>query len=237
VIWLHPVSVSHGYAAGYKRGENPHLALARTGCAVLAFDQIGNGTRLEEVRNFYQRYPHWSLLGKNVEDTLAAVEGLSKIEFIDPKRIWLLGYSTGAMAALHAAALDDRIAGVVSVAGFTPMRTDTLDKGTGGVARWSRWMPLLPKLGAFIGFESQIPYDYQEVLAMIAPRPAMVFAPKMDYQATLKDVRACVGEASKVYELLAAKEALKFEELDDYNHFSPETQKVVFQRLKQVAGF
>jgi cephalosporin-C deacetylase-like acetyl esterase len=237
VIWLHPVSVSHGYCAAYKRGENPHLALARLGCAVFAFDQIGNGTRLEEVRNFYGRYPQWSLLGKHVEDTLAAVEALNKVEFIDPKRVWLLGYSTGGMAALHAAALDERISGVVSVAGFTPMRTDTLEKGTGGLARWSVWMPLLPKLGGFIGHENRVPYDYPEVLGMIAPRPALIFAPRIDHQATLDDVKNCVAEAGGVYELLVAKDALKFEELDDYNHFSPETQKVVFERLKLAAGF
>jgi len=237
VVWLHPVSVSHGYCAGYKRGENPHVALARLGCAVFAFDQIGNGTRVEEVRNFYARYPHWSLLGKTVEDTLAAVETLGKVEFIDPKRIWLLGYGTGGMTALHAAALGDTIAGVVSVAGFTPMRTDRPAKGTGGVARWSVWMPLLPKLGAFVGHEARIPYDYPEVLGMIAPRPALVFAPRIDYQATLKDVKDSVDEAAGVYELFLSKEALKFEELEDYNHFSPETQMAVFERLRRAAGF
>ena len=237
VVWLHPVSVSHGYCADYRRGENPHLALARLGCAVFAFDQIGNGTRLAEVRNFYQRYPQWSLFGKQVEDTLAAVEALRKVEFIDPKRIWLLGYSTGGMIALHAAALDERIAGVVSVAGFTPMRTDTLDKGTGGVARWSVWMPLLPKLGAFVSYENRIPYDYPEVLGLVAPRPALVFAPKIDDQATLDDVKNCAEDAGKIYNLFAAKNGIHYEELDDYNHFSPETQKVVFERLRQVAGF
>ena len=46
-----------------------------------------------------------------------------------------MGYGTGGMAALHAAALDEKIAGVISVAGFAPMRLDTRDKGTGGVAR------------------------------------------------------------------------------------------------------
>ena len=237
VIWLHPISISHGYCAGYRRGENPHLALARTGCAVFAFDQIGNGTRLEEVRNFYSRYPQWSLLGKNVEDTLAAFEALGKVDFIDSKRIWLLGYGTGGMTALHAAALEERIAGVVSVAGFTPMRLDTPDKGTGGVARWSVWMPLSPKLGAFIGNEARIPYDYNEVLGMIAPRPALVFAPGMDCQATLPDVRGCVEDAGKIYDLFLSKGSLKFEELDDYNHFSPETQKLVFERLKVAAGY
>jgi hypothetical protein len=141
------------------------------------------------------------------------------------------------MTAMHAAALGDTIACMVSVAGFTPMRTDTPDKGTGGVARWSVWMPLLPKLGAFVGQETRIPYDYPEVLGMIAPRPALVFAPKVDYQASLKDMRSCVQEAGGAYGLFVAKDALRFEELDDYNHFSPETQAVVFERLRQAAGF
>jgi dienelactone hydrolase len=237
VIWLHPISNSQGYVPGYRRGEPPHLALARLDCAVLAFDQIGNGSRLEEVRNFYFRYPRWSLLGKMVEDTLAAAETLRKVDFVDPKRIWLLGYATGGMAALHAAALDERIAGVVSVAGFTPMRLDTLDKGTGGVSRWSVWMPLQPRLGAFVGQESRIPYDYHEVLAMIAPRQALVFVPRIDHQATPADVQGCVEEARKVFALLWAKHNLHWYELDDYNHFSPETQNEVFSRLKRTAGF
>jgi dienelactone hydrolase len=236
VIWLHPISVPSGYVPGYKRGDNPHLTLAKLGFAVLAFDQIGNGSRLEEIRNFYLRYPRWSVLGKQVEDTLAAVEALHKLEFIDPKRIFLLGYATGAMTALHAGALDESIAGIVSVAGFTPMRLDTLSKGTGGVARWSRWLPLQPRVGAFVGYETRIPYDYHDVLALIAPRSALIFEPTLNYHSTFADVKACVEEAGKVYQLLDAKDRLQFHELNDYNHFSPETLRVVFDQLKKMAG-
>ncbi len=237
VIWLPPLSNATGYTAGYRRGEQPHLALARLGCAVLAFDQIGNGARLEEVRNFYQRYPQWSLLGKNVEDTLAAVEALQKLNFIDPKRIYVLGYATGAMAALHAAALDERIAGVVAVAGFTPLRLDTAAKGTGGIARWAQWLPWQPRLGAFLGQEARIPYDYHEVLGMIAPRPTLVALPRLDYQSTRQDIDVCLAEAGKVFTLLGGKENLQMLEIDDYNHFSPELQKQVFEQFHRLAGF
>jgi len=236
IVWLHPVSNSGGYVPGYHRGEAPHLAMARLGFVVFAFDQIGHGSRLEEVRHFYGRYSQWSLLGKNVEDTLAAVEALQSIDFIDPKKIYLLGYATGAMTALHAAALDERVAGVISVAGFTPMRLDTLQKSSGGVARWSVWMPLEPRLGAFVSNESRIPYDYHEVLALIAPRLVLVFAPRIDSQATLVEVKDCVNEAAKVYELLGAKDALQFQELNDYNRFSPETQQVIYEKLRNLAG-
>jgi predicted esterase len=237
VLWLHPLSVPTGYVPGYKRGDAPHLALTRLGCAVFAFDQIGNGSRLEEVRHFYRRYPHWSLLGKMVEDTLAAVEALQRVDFIDPRRVWLLGYGTGGMVALHAAALDERVAGVVSVAGFTPLRTDTLAQGTGGVARWSGWLPLQPRLGAFVGEERRIPYDYHELLAMVAPRPALVFVPRIGGQAALAEVRGCVAEAGKVFELLWSKDKLQLHELDDYHRFSPETQQVVYERLRLAGEF
>ena len=116
------------------------------------------------------------------------------------------------------------------------MRLDTLDKGTGGIARWSVWMPLEPRLGAFVGNENRVPYDYHEVLALIAPRPALVFAPGIDYQATMADVKSCVSEADKVYEFLGGKGSLQFQELNDYNHFSPETQKVVYEKLRTLAG-
>ncbi len=162
---------------------------------------------------------------------------LQKMPFIDSTRIYLLGYASGAMTALHAAALSDRVAGVVSVAGFTPMRLDTAEKGTGGLARWATWMPLQPRLGAFIGHEDRVPYDYHELLAMIAPRPVLVFAPKIDYQATMQDVKDCLEEASNVYDLYGADKRLQLFELDDYNRFSPETQKIVFEQLKALLAF
>ena len=235
VIWLHPISVSHGYVPGYRRGEPPHIALARSGLAVFAFDQIGNGSRINEVRNFYGRYAKWSLLGKMVEDALAAVEALQTTEHIDPRRIWMLGYGPGAMVALHAAALDQRIAGVVSVAGFTPMRTDRPEKSSGGIARWSGWLPLQPRLGAFIGHENRIPYDYDEVLALVAPRPALIFAPQIDYHSDLDDLRRCVAEGAKVYGQFGAAESLGYTELQDYHRFSPEVQKIVVERLAKAA--
>jgi len=36
------------------------------------------------------------------------------------------------MVGLYTAALDKRVQGVVSISGFTPMRTDAAARGTGG---------------------------------------------------------------------------------------------------------
>ena len=234
IVWLHPISVSNGYVPGYKRGDPVHITLARAGFAVFTFDQIGNGTRIEEIQRFYQRYPHWSLLGKTVFDCTAAVDALITLEMIDAHRILVLGYGTGGMAALHAAALDSRIYGVVSLAGFTPMRLDTPEKGTGGVARYTHWMPLIPRLGAFIGNETRIPYDYHEVLALIAPRPALIVNPTVDSQHTIQDVVQCVNESRKVYDLHQAGGSLAYLELLEYNRFSPEIQRQLIDQLRRM---
>jgi hypothetical protein len=123
---------------------------------------------------------------------------------------------------------------VISVAGFTPMRLDTADKGTGGIARWSHWLPLLPRLGAFIGQETRIPYDFHEIIAAIAPRPAVIMTPQVDYQSTAADILVCLNEARKVYELLKADQTLALFVANDYNRFSPELQEQVLDQLKRM---
>jgi pimeloyl-ACP methyl ester carboxylesterase len=233
---VHPTSPAHGYQAGFYRGAPLHITLALRGFAVFAFDQIGHGNRLDEAQNFYQRYPHWSLMGKTVVDIKAAVNALGSFGFIDQSRIYALGYGTGGMAALHAAALDERIAGVISVAGFNPMRLDTPNKGTGGIERWTRWIPLLPRLGVFAGNEERVPYDFHEIIASIAPRPVLIATPRFDYQANVSDLTICLAEARKVYEFLNASKHLGFLVVDDYSRFGPEMQNQVFDQIHKIAS-
>ena len=54
---------------------------------------------------------------------------------VDPDRIYVMGYSLGGNVALHTAAMDDRVAGAASISGFTPYRTDTNERPTGGIRR------------------------------------------------------------------------------------------------------
>lgn len=221
-VWLHPLSVSHGYVAGYNRGEAPHLTLTRSGYAVFAFDQIGNGGRIEEARHFYRRYPRWSLLGKTVADTRAAVTALQRHPHVDPAQIYFVGYGTGALAALAAGALDDRVAGVMAVGGLTPLRPQPGTPGVDAVARWSRDLPLLPRLGPFVGHEDRIPFDWPDALALVAPRPLLVITPGIDYRTQFPALRRAVEEVRGVYDLLGAPQGFVFQRTEDYDHFNPE---------------
>jgi cephalosporin-C deacetylase-like acetyl esterase len=204
VVWLHGYSYPLGYMWVYRTDLHPILALVQAGYAVLAFDQAGFGSRMGEAAPFYDRYPHWSLLGRMVEDARAAVRALASDGRIDPDRISLFGYSIGGTVGLYAAALEPRVRAVVAVSGFTPMRTDTADRGTGGLARYAEVRGLVPRLGFFIGEEERLPYDFDGVIASVAPRPVLVVEPTMDRVSTPADVRAAVARARRVYGLYGA---------------------------------
>jgi dienelactone hydrolase len=223
VVWLHGYSYPLGYMWVYRTDMHPILALVQAGYAVLAFDQSGFGSRMGEAAPFYDRHPHWSTMGQMVEDVRSAVDALSGDSLVDPERISLYGYSIGGAVGLHAAALDSRIKSVVCVSGFTPMRADTADRGTGGIARYYEVRGLIPRLGFFAGQESRIPYDYNELIAAIAPRSVLVVEPTMDRTSTPADVRDAVAQAKKVYALYHAEDKLALYEPQDYTRLPTAT--------------
>jgi cephalosporin-C deacetylase-like acetyl esterase len=231
VIYLHEYDYSKGFTS-YHQVESLFQSIVDKGFAVFSFDMIGFGNRIEEGTRFYDRYPHWSKMGKMVVDVKGAVDALANLEFIDKQKIFVAGYSLGATVGLYAAALDERIAGVVSVAGFTPMRLNTSDKGIEGIKAFSHLHGLLPRLGFFVGNEARIPYDFHEILACIAPRPILVIAPTMDKDATLKDVSYCVEQSKKIYKLYGSTDNIQFFNPEDYNRFSDEMRDKTYEWLQ-----
>lgn len=243
VIWLHPYSYSTGYCGAYMLGPRIYQNLAARGYAVFAFDQIGFGRRILEGRGFYRRYPHWSKLGKMVADVQAAIDFLTAnakpdagardlaLPPLDTKHICCVGYSLGGMVGLYAAAMDDRIAGVASFCGFTPMRTDTDASPTGGIRRLWEWHGLLPRLGLYDGRERELPFDFDDVLKCVAPRPALIVSPLHDRAANPSDVRACVGRARPAWQSGNAAAALTLREPNDYNRFQSEQQTMLLDWL------
>jgi len=234
VIWLHGYSYPLGYMWVYRSDTHPILALVNAGYAVLAFDQAGFGSRMGEFAPFYKRHPHWSLMGQMVEDTTKAVDALAADPAIDPARISVFGYTIGGTVGLYAAALDPRIQSVVSISGFTPMRTDTADRGTGGIGRYSEERALLPRLGFFIGNESRVPYDFDELIAAIAPRSVLIVEPTMDRATTPADVRQAVSRAKQIYNLYSAADKLTLYEPVDYTRLTNATQDWAVRWMSQI---
>jgi pimeloyl-ACP methyl ester carboxylesterase len=155
---------------------------------------------------------------------------------VDSSRIYLVGYALGAKVALVTAALDDRVKGVAAVCGVDPLRLCTAEKGTEGVQHYSHLHGLLPRLGYFVGQESRAPFDFDEVLAAVAPRRALILAPTLDRYAPVADVRSEVEKARRIYARLGKEDALQLQTPLAFNSFTPSMQDAVLAWLGSGLG-
>ena len=73
------------------------------------------------------------------------------------------------------------------------------DGGFAGNARLFDLHALVPRLGLFQEDPSKIPYDFDELLAEIAPRPTLLVTPSRDRNADPEAVAACVSAASAAW--------------------------------------
>lgn len=216
VIFLH----GYYYATGYRRRATGLIQhFLKAGYAVLGFDLMGFGTRVEEALRFYNRYPHWSELGDMVSDTRGVVsDAYHWMPFIDSSNIYLVGYSLGGTVALFTAALDQHVKGVASVCGFSSFRNDNV--GTEGIRHFYKITGLIPKLGLFKGNENRIPVDFAGILSCIAPRPLFIIAPRFDRDHSIAEVNSTLSIVRNVYESAHKSHSLIIQEPNTYNHFT-----------------
>ena len=109
------------------------------------------------------------MVGKNLEDSMAAVDVLHTLDYVDKKRIAALGHSHGGHTAIFAAALDERIAVCASNCGLSVFSEeeermawcdDTADEYN-----------YIPALKEYFESDREAPFEMHEVAALIAPRP------------------------------------------------------------------
>jgi pimeloyl-ACP methyl ester carboxylesterase len=214
VIFLHQYAYGGGFARGYNNhGGRGNEALFQTmidkGFAVLAFDMVGFGTRLEEGTYFYDRFPQWSKMGMMVNDVKALIDGMESFDYIDSKHIYLLGNTIGGSVALIAAAQDQRIAGVAVVSAVTPWRTS--NSRYESLKTYSHQHGFIPKLGFFADHPKDTPVDFGEIISCIAPRPLMIISPTLDRYADQDAVQNTMKAVENVYGLYGKKDRLIFQ--------------------------
>ncbi len=230
VIFLHEYAHTTGYR---RRCESIITNFIKQGFAVLSFDMIGYGTRIEESKKFYDRYPHWSILGKMVADTRLIInDACTRMSFIDNKNIFLAGYSLGGTVALFTAALDNRVKGTAVASAFSPFNIK--DKTTEGIKHYSHLHGLLPRLGFFINHENRIPVDFDEILSTIAPGNLMVIAPLTDRRHPSNEVSKAIANAKTVYNALQQPSNIIFKQPDTYNHFTEAMQEEMSSWMKKI---
>ncbi len=232
ILYLPPFCTPTGYSAAYNRGEQAYRSLAMAGYAVFCYDPIGTGRRVDEAASFYDRHPNWSLLGKMVRDARAALDAMQQLDYIDADHIWVVGYESGALTAIHLAALDARPEGYGLVCPPLPYRLDSDIAETGGINRWAQERMLLPQLGVFSGQEKRVPYDLDEILKAQAPKPLVLVTPKYDRFAPVPKMDHPVKSLEEVYAAMNASDNLVRVSPEKYNHFDFTMQRVLIDAME-----
>ena len=107
----------------------------------------------------------------------------------------MIGHSLGGHNSLFVAVFDDRIKAIVTSCGFT-----SFEKYKGGnLAGWSHrgYMPRIAEV--YHNNPAEMPFDFTEVLASLAPRPVFINAPVGDDNFNVSGVKDCVAAALPVY--------------------------------------
>lgn len=228
ILWLHPASRARGYVAAYRRGEQAFRTMARAGFAVFCYDQVGHGRRIEEVEGFYDRHPNWSLLGKMVRDAQEALDAMEAQPYIDADNIAVVGYGLGSMVAMHLAAVDGRPARYALAGVAEPFSVNAPN----GVVRWAQTELLMPRHGFFYSEENRLPYDLPDLLAVMAPRPAFLLCPTINWEADADVLIEAAQAANKAYAITNGSVEIEWATPKAYNHFDPNMQRIVVDWLK-----
>lgn len=133
--------------------------------------------RYWNTAEFYMNSPHWSAMGRMLEDHRSVIDALRALGRT-PQCIAAVGHSLGGHNALFLGALDERVDVVVSNDGFERIATDTDAK------RWARdsLFTYMPALKPYVDQPAPrtVPWDFEDVLLAIYPRPLMVLQAKDD---------------------------------------------------------
>ena len=79
----------------------------------------------------------------------------------------------------------------------------------------------------------RLPYDFDDVISLIAPRPVLIVQPTMDREAASGEVKVAVEKAKAIYLLYKAGDKLGLQEPDDYGRLTAATQDAAIEWMQK----
>ena len=185
--------------------------LARLGYVTLCPDYPVAGERTSPGRRAYDctdldsRFPAWTRVGLSAWDVSRAVDFLLTVNEVAPQLIAVTGWSQGGQMSLIGAALEPRIAAVASVCGWSPFR------GLGSAVVENLVQPYnYPTLRKVALGNRTLPYDLDQVAALIAPRPFLDIRGTRDpYFPNLEHLQHTKQELEELYTLYDARDRFR----------------------------
>lgn len=234
ILALHPTDMEYGHRVVVEQLRANYRAygrdLAERGYMVLApaYPLMAN----------YQ--PDLKALGyqsgtmKAIWDNIRGLDLLEAQPFVRKGKFGVIGHSLGGHNAIFTALLDSRIGVVVSSCGF-----DSFQAYYGGDP--ANWQPdhgwcqnrYMPRLADYRGRLADIPFDFYELIAALAPRPVFVNAPTRDANFRCQSVDSILNAASAVYRLYHVPKTLEAAYPDCGHDFPPDVREAAYRFLDQ----
>lgn len=236
VLCLHPTDNQVGHKVvvglGGRAGRQYAAELAERGYVTLA-----------------PAYPHlanyWPNLGelgyasgtmKAIWDGSRGLDLLASLPQVDDSQgFGAIGHSLGGHNAIFTAVFDQRITVLASSCGFDSF----LDYYDGAERNWyfgKGWCQIryMPRMSNYRGVLEDIPFDFHELLAALAPRPIFVNAPLHDSNFRWQSVDRCAASARPVYKLLAAEDKLIVRHPDTAHEFPADMREEAYRTIDSV---
>lgn len=237
--------VLHGTGDGGKdlvdgKSPLPNRALAKElaerGYVVIAPDYPSMGD-LRDYDFSTDRYESATM--KGIFNHMRCVDVLQGLPMVDAGRIGVIGHSLGGHNAMFLAAFDRRVKVAVASCGWTLMDyynigEDASKRYGGRLGPWAqdRYMPLLRT--KFNLDASQFPFDFDEVIAAIAPRPFFSNSPTSDSNFDVDGVRRGIASAAVIYKLLGKADNLQVRYPDAGHDFPTEVRQEAYRFVDRV---
>ena len=210
--------------------------LAARGYVVIAPDYPSMG-ELKDYDFATDRYESGTM--NAIFNHMRCVDLLQTLPVVDPERIGVIGHSLGGHNAMFVGAFDQRLKVIVASCGWTLM--DHYDIGAEGSKRYGgrlgpwaqeRYMPLLRT--KFDLDAERFPFDFDEVIAALAPRPFFSNSPINDTNFDVEGVRKGIASASDAYALFNAEKNLQVRYPEAGHDFPTQTRLDAYRLIDKV---
>lgn len=215
---------------GQSTNDEYGVALARRGFVVLAPPYV-------MLANYWPDLPalgYRSGTMKSIWDNIRGLDLLAALPFVKTNGFGVIGHSLGGHNGVFTAVFEERIKVVVTSCGL-----DAFPDYYGGDPK--NWLPergwcqqrYMPALTNYAGRLGDIPFDFHELIAALAPRVCFISAPLGDSNFRWRSVDEVARSARSIYQLYGAPQNLIVEHPDCDHRFPPEMREKAYRLLEE----
>lgn len=167
---------------------------------------------------------------KAVWDNLRGLDLLASLPFVETAHGFAaIGHSLGGHNAIYTAVFDDRIRVVVSSCGFDSF----LDYKGGDIRGWNQER-YMSKMADYLGRPQDLPFDFYELIACLAPRHVFVNAPLRDSNFQWQSVDRIADAALPLFKLHGAESRLQIHHPDADHDFPDAERHAAYELISRV---